>query len=302
MRGLSSVDGGGQRPRRLREQHTSRATRVREDSAQPKAGREEGAESMSEEAQQQSEPRAELEAQAALAETKIFVGRTLEIAQIGRALLPGSNVVVKGRAGIGKRSLLAQVRASIADQRVCLYASTGTAKQFAAELAEQVHDAVGLSVPERLIPTRFRAAAASTGTVPFRHIKRSPESRASSRSARPAPGIAGGQAGCGAVRRFTRGAADPGGHDLGADRALPVVRRDGGYQPPSAHRPAVVEGASADGLQAAAAGARRASGWRPGLLRIRSHSIRRACALGVPARHRARLGRASPPLCRACST
>jgi hypothetical protein len=32
---------------------------------------------------------------------------------------------------------------------------------------------VGLAVPERLIPPRFRAAAARTGSVPYRHIKRS---------------------------------------------------------------------------------------------------------------------------------
>ena len=106
-------------------------------------------------------------------EDRIFVGRTLEIAQISRALLQGSNVVVKGRAGIGKRALLAKVREAIAEQRVCLHPSTGTAKQFLADLAAQIHDAYGLAVPERLIPPRFRAAATRTGSVPYRHIKRS---------------------------------------------------------------------------------------------------------------------------------
>lgn len=109
----------------------------------------------------------------AQAEDKIFVGRTLEIAQISRALLAGSNVVVKGRAGIGKRALLTQVRAQLAEQRVCLHPSTATPKQFLADLAEQLHAAFGLAVPERLIPPRFRAAAARTGSVPYRHIKRS---------------------------------------------------------------------------------------------------------------------------------
>jgi hypothetical protein len=103
----------------------------------------------------------------------IFVGRTLEIAQISRALLQGSNVVVKGRAGVGKRALLGQVRATLSEQRVCLHATTNTPKQFAADLAEQIDATVGLAVPERLIPPRFRSAAARTGTVPFRHIKRS---------------------------------------------------------------------------------------------------------------------------------
>ena len=116
---------------------------------------------------------AELDGEAAQGEGRIFVGRTLEIGQISRALLQGSNVVVKGRAGIGKRSLLAKVRETIADQRVCLHPSTATAKQFLADLAEQIHAAYGLAVPERMIPPRFRAAAARTGSVPYRHIKRS---------------------------------------------------------------------------------------------------------------------------------
>ena len=116
---------------------------------------------------------AELDGEAAQGEDRIFVGRTLEIGQISRALLQGSNVVVKGRAGIGKRSLLAKVRETIADQRVCLHPATATAKQFLADLAEQIHAAYGLAVPERMIPPRFRAAAARTGSVPYRHIKRS---------------------------------------------------------------------------------------------------------------------------------
>lgn len=103
----------------------------------------------------------------------IFVGRTLEITQISRALLQGSNVVVKGRAGIGKRSLIAQVRTHLAGQRICLHPSTGTAKQFLSDLAEQIHAALGLAVPERLIPPRFRAGAARTGSIQFRHIRRS---------------------------------------------------------------------------------------------------------------------------------
>ena len=115
---------------------------------------------------------AELARNAAHPADRIFVGRSLEIGQIGRALLQGSNVVIRGRAGIGKRALLAQVRASIADQRTCLYAGTGTPKQFAADLAAQIDATVGLAVPERLVPPRFRAAAASSGTVPFRHVQR----------------------------------------------------------------------------------------------------------------------------------
>jgi hypothetical protein len=102
----------------------------------------------------------------------IFVGRRMEIAQITRALSSGSSVVVKGRAGVGKRALLAQVRAGLAGQRVCLAPSVSTPKQMTADLAEQIHATIGLQVPERLIPPRFRAAAESTGCIAFRHIRR----------------------------------------------------------------------------------------------------------------------------------
>jgi CheY-like chemotaxis protein len=47
-----------------------------------------------------------------------------------------------------------------------------TSKQMTADLAEQIHETIGLQVPERLIPPRFRAAAAVTGTIAFRHIRR----------------------------------------------------------------------------------------------------------------------------------
>ena len=122
--------------------------------------------------QAEAERDAELSGKAALSGDSLFVGRTLEIAQVSRALLQGSNVVVKGRAGVGKRALLAQVRKTVSAQRVCLHPGPGTPKQFAADLAEQIDATLGLAVPERLIPPRFRSAAARTGTVPFRHIKR----------------------------------------------------------------------------------------------------------------------------------
>ncbi|EXJ13570.1 P-loop NTPase family protein [Imhoffiella purpurea] len=105
-------------------------------------------------------------------EARIFVGRRLEISQISTALLAGSSVIVKGRAGIGKRTLLGKVREELAGQRICLAPSVATPKQLAADLAEQIHEAIGLEVPERLIPPRFRAVAERTGNVEFRHIRR----------------------------------------------------------------------------------------------------------------------------------
>lgn len=104
---------------------------------------------------------------------RIFVGRTLEIAQITTALRAGSSVVVKGRAGVGKRALLRQVRAALAGERLCLAPTFASSKQCCADLAEQLHAAGGLDIPEHVIPPRFRAAAARTGRIAFGHIRRS---------------------------------------------------------------------------------------------------------------------------------
>ena len=104
----------------------------------------------------------------------IFVGREAQIAEAVAALVAGGSVVVRGKAGVGKRALMRQVRKRLAasGERLCLWPSITTPKAMAADLAEQVHNAVGLQVPERLVPPRFRAAAARTGVIEFRHIKR----------------------------------------------------------------------------------------------------------------------------------
>jgi len=105
---------------------------------------------------------------------RIFVGREPEIAQAIATSCAGGSVVVRGRAGIGKRALMREVRRRIAaaGTHVSLWPSIATAKQMVADLAEQVHAAIGLEVPERLIPPRFRAAARRSGVIEFRHIKR----------------------------------------------------------------------------------------------------------------------------------
>jgi hypothetical protein len=104
----------------------------------------------------------------------LFVGREAEIAQAVTTLSAGGSVVVRGKAGIGKRALMREVRRRIAatGSHVCLWPTVATAKQMVADLAEQVHAAIGLEVPERFIPPRFRAASRRSGMIEFRHIKR----------------------------------------------------------------------------------------------------------------------------------
>jgi hypothetical protein len=103
-----------------------------------------------------------------------FVGRAAEIARAVEALHQGGSLVVRGKAGIGKRALLGEVRQALEREgrMICLWPSVATAKQMIADLAEQTHNAIGLEVPERMIPPRFRAAAHRTGRIEFRHIKR----------------------------------------------------------------------------------------------------------------------------------
>ena len=108
----------------------------------------------------------------ASAPATVFVGRAAELEQALNALRIGHSLVVKGPPGIGKRALLHEIRRQLAGERICLWPTLATPKAFVAELAEQVHRAVGLAIPERLIPPRFRAQANRTGTIAWRHIQR----------------------------------------------------------------------------------------------------------------------------------
>jgi len=103
----------------------------------------------------------------------VFIGRQDEIAQVLADLRTGSSIVVKGRAGIGKRALLRQVAERLGEEKVCLRPSMSTPKAMVQDLAEQIHEAVGLVVPARLIPPRFRPEVQRTGRVPWHRIKRS---------------------------------------------------------------------------------------------------------------------------------
>lgn len=102
----------------------------------------------------------------------IFVGHAAEVEQALAGLRVGHSLLVKGQPGLGKRALLREVRRRLSGERVCLWPTLSTPKTFVADLAEQVHQAVGLAIPERLVPPRFRAEANRTGRVEWRHIQR----------------------------------------------------------------------------------------------------------------------------------
>ena len=80
--------------------------------------------------------------------------------------------MVKGRAGIGKTTLLRQLHRLLKDELPCFWLANTNAKAAVFDLAEQVHRRLSLQVPERFIPERYRARAHQTGLVEWAWIKR----------------------------------------------------------------------------------------------------------------------------------
>ena len=103
-----------------------------------------------------------------------LVGRDRELGRAETAVGKGSNLLVTGRAGIGKtafmRTLCGRARAT---GRACVWVPDGNAKTAVIDLARQVHETVGLRVPEDLIPPRWRVQVRRTGRVDWSRIERS---------------------------------------------------------------------------------------------------------------------------------
>lgn len=104
--------------------------------------------------------------------TEALVGRDRELQSGLATLRKGANLLITGRAGIGKTALLRALHDTLADERPCFWIPDGTAKEQAYELARQTHESVGLRVPEMLIPRRFLGRARREG-VRWHWIERS---------------------------------------------------------------------------------------------------------------------------------
>lgn len=107
----------------------------------------------------------------------IFVGRGRAIAELLALLHAGGSFAIRGPLGSGRRTLLRQVhqQAKRGLTRRCdcvLWPSCQSPKALITETARQIHDAIGLQVPLRLIAPRERARAQRTGRVEYRHIHR----------------------------------------------------------------------------------------------------------------------------------
>ncbi len=99
-----------------------------------------------------------------------FVGRTTELVTAMDAVRKGSNVLVTGRAGIGKSALLRHLRSQIAGIEALppvVWVPSGTSKTVLLEMARQIHEAVGLTLPVTLLPPRNLARAKRDGTLPW---------------------------------------------------------------------------------------------------------------------------------------
>lgn len=102
-----------------------------------------------------------------------LVGRDRELGRAETVVGKGSNLLVTGRAGIGKtafmRALCGRARAA---GRACVWVPDGNVKAAVIDLARQVHETVGLRVSEDLIPARWRVQVRRTGRVEWPRIER----------------------------------------------------------------------------------------------------------------------------------
>lgn len=102
-----------------------------------------------------------------------FVGRARELDQALTAIRRGANVLIKGRAGIGKRALLRRLRSALEDDETpLLLVPAGTTKTALLEMARQIHERVGLAVPETALPPRTLARVRREGRLPWRDLAR----------------------------------------------------------------------------------------------------------------------------------
>lgn len=101
-----------------------------------------------------------------------FVGRDYELSLAVAALEKGNNLLVAGRAGVGKSAFLRELFERTRETRACLWLPAGNVKAVTYELARQVHEQLGISVPEEMLPRRYRLRLRRAGRIEWEWINR----------------------------------------------------------------------------------------------------------------------------------
>ncbi|MET0084859.1 MAG: ATP-binding protein, partial [Sedimenticola sp.] len=102
-----------------------------------------------------------------------FVGRTRETQQAIAALEKGSNLLIRGRAGIGKSAFLRHLRTNTDDlSKPVIWISAGTAKHVLEALCRQLHESVGLAVSATHLGPRLLARAQRDGGLLWKDLAR----------------------------------------------------------------------------------------------------------------------------------
>jgi len=102
-----------------------------------------------------------------------FIGRARETDEAMTAIGRGANVLVRGRAGIGKSAFLRHLyEQHPTTDKPTLWVPAGTAKHVLIAMCEQLHDSVGLAVPASLLGPQVKARAQRQGGLPWKDLAR----------------------------------------------------------------------------------------------------------------------------------
>lgn len=102
-----------------------------------------------------------------------FVGRARETEDALSNLQRGANVLVRGRAGIGKSAFLRHLYARAGEiDKPCAWVPAGSTKHALTSLCEQLHDKVGLAVPGALLGPQVKARAQRQGGLAWKDLVR----------------------------------------------------------------------------------------------------------------------------------